>query len=49
MKLDKKNIEYNEVSDVQALVDKGLKQAPILEVDGEFMDLNKANTFINSL
>lgn len=49
MKLDKKNIKYDEVSDIDLLISKGIKQAPILEVDGEFMDLNKANTFLNSL
>lgn len=49
MKLDNKNIEYNEIQDIEVLISKGIKQAPILEVDGEFMDLAKANTFINSL
>ena len=49
MKLDKKNIQYDEVQDIDVLISKGIKQAPILEVDGELMDLSKANTFINSL
>lgn len=49
MKLDKKNIQYNEVQDIDVLISKGIKQAPILEVDGELLDLSKANTFINSL
>lgn len=49
MKLDKKNIEYDEVSDIDLLISKGIKQAPILEVDGDFMDLDRANKFLNSL
>ena len=49
MKLDKKNIEYNEVQDIDTLIEKGIKQAPILEVDGEFMNLDSANKFLNSL
>lgn len=49
MKLDKKNIEYTEVSDVEVLLSKGIKQAPILEIDGEFLNLSQANDYINSL
>ena len=49
MKLDKKNIEYIEVSDVEVLLSKGIKQAPILEIDGEFLNLSQANDYINSL
>ena len=49
LKLDKKNIQYDEVSDVDILVEKGIKQAPILEVNGEFLNLSQANDYINSL
>lgn len=49
MKLDKKNIKYDEVSDVDVLVSKGIKQAPVLEIDGEFLNLSQANDYINSL
>jgi glutaredoxin len=49
MKLAKKNIEYEEVSDIEILLSKGIKQAPMLEVDGELLNLSKANDYINSL
>ena len=49
MKLAKKNIEYKEISDIEVLLSKGIKQAPMLEVDGELLNLSKANDYINSL
>ena len=49
MKLATKNIEYNEVSDIEVLLSKGIKQAPMLEVNGELLNLSKANDYINSL
>lgn len=49
MKLDKNNIQYDEVQDIDVLISKGIKQAPMLEVDGELLNLDKANKFINSL
>ena len=49
MKLDKKNVQYDEVSDIDVLLSKGIKQAPMLEVNGELLNLSKANDYINSL
>jgi hypothetical protein len=49
MKLASKHIEYTEISDIDVLISKGIKQAPMLEVDGELLNLSKANEFINSL
>lgn len=49
MKLAAKNIEYVEISDINIQLAKGIKQAPMLEVDGELLNLSKANDFINSL
>lgn len=49
MKLASKNIEYVEISNIDVLISKGIKQAPMLEVDGELLNLSKANEFINSL
>ena len=49
MKLAKKNIEYEEISDIEVLLSKGIKQAPMLEVNGELLNLSKANDYINSL
>lgn len=48
-KLDAKNIRYIEISDIDVLIAKGITFAPMLEVDGELLDLSKANNFINSL
>ena len=46
-KLAQKGIEYTEVNDIQQMLDIGLKSVPWLEVDGEMMDFNKANQWIN--
>ncbi len=46
-KLASKNIEYEEVTNTQAMLDKGFVNVPILEVDGIIMDFTKANTWIN--
>ena len=48
-KLKAKNVEYTEISDINTLIAKGITFAPMLEVDGELLDLSKANDFINSL
>ena len=36
--LDKHNVSYIEISDKQVAIDKGLEQAPALEVDGKLID-----------
>lgn len=46
-KLTQKEIEYTEVNDVDVMIGKGLSSVPWLEVDGEMMDFNKANQWIN--
>lgn len=46
-KLTQKEIEYTEVNDVDVMIRKGLSSVPWLEVDGEMMDFNKANQWIN--
>lgn len=46
-KLVQKEIEYTEVNDVDVMIEKGLSSVPWLEVDGEMMDFNKANQWIN--
>ena len=45
-KLERKNIPYSIVTDVNLMIEKGFKQAPILEVDGEFKDFKEANTWV---
>jgi glutaredoxin len=48
-KLKAKNIEFIEVSDIDVMEAKGITFVPMLEVDGELLNLTKANDFINSL
>lgn len=46
-KLSQKGIEYTEVNDAQQMIDMGLKSVPWLEVNGQMMDFNQANQWIN--
>lgn len=48
-KLKTKNIEYEEVNDVEIMKEKGYLTVPILEVDGESMDFKRASDWINTL
>ena len=41
-KLQTKNIQYTEVNDVSLMLNKGIKNVPVLEVNGEMMDFLKA-------
>ena len=41
-KLQVKNIQYTEVNDVALMLNKGIKNVPVLEVNGEMMDFLKA-------
>ena len=45
-KLEKLNIDYVEVTDIKELINKGFKEAPQLEVDGEFMNFSQANVWL---
>ena len=46
-KLSQKGIEYVEVNDIQQMLDMGLQSVPWLEVDGQMMDFEQANKWIN--
>ena len=46
-KMSQKGIEYTEVSDTQQMLDMGLKSVPWLEVDGQMMNFEQANKWIN--
>lgn len=48
-KLKTKNIEYEEINDVEIMKEKGYLTVPILEVDGESMDFKRASDWINTL
>lgn len=47
-KMDKKNIPYEECTDVQEMMSLGMKTAPALSVDGQLMDFKAANDWINA-
>jgi glutaredoxin len=46
MKLDKKNIQYENISDVELMKAKGFQEAPKLEVDGVVMNFAEAVKWI---
>lgn len=46
-KLAQKNIEYKENNDIDKMLEMGLQSVPWLEVDGQMMDFNQANKWIN--
>lgn len=46
-KMDMKGIEYTESGDIDFLLEMGIKQAPVLDVNGELLDFIEANKWIN--
>ena len=46
LKLDKANIKYEICDDVDLMISKGYKKAPMLEVDGNVMSLKEALTWL---
>lgn len=48
-KLNAKNIEYSEFTDVDKMIEMGFSMMPMLEVDGVIMDFATANKWINEL
>ena len=47
-KLNAKNIDYTEITDITEMQSKGFQMVPVLEVDGEMYDFMKANQWINN-
>lgn len=47
-KLKTKNIDYEEVNDVETMKEKGYLMLPVLEVDGVSMDFMAANDWVNN-
>lgn len=47
-KLNNKNIEYIEISDIKEIQNKGFMSVPVLEVNENIMDFTTANTWINN-
>ena len=46
MKLDEKGIQYDEVTDIEVMKEKGFQEAPKLEVDGVVMNFKEASEWI---
>lgn len=47
-KLKQKNIEYEEVNDIEIMKQKGYLSVPVIEVDGVPMDFSTATEWINN-
>lgn len=47
-KLKTKNIEYEEINDVEVMTSKGFTTVPMLEVDGKVMDFKTASGWVNN-
>jgi hypothetical protein len=48
-KLQNKQIEFNEIQDIELMKAMGLKSAPWLEINGELMDFGAAIKWVNGL
>ena len=48
-KLNNKNVNYNVVTNVDEMLSKGIKSAPVLEIDGNVMDFASAVKWVNQL
>lgn len=46
-KLEQKNLDYGEVSDLDQMLAKGFKSVPVLEVDGKAYSYEDAMNFLN--
>ena len=47
-KLNAKNIDYVENTDVDLMIDKGIMAVPVLEVDEKRLNLKEANEWLNN-
>lgn len=48
-KLDDAGVQYEVENDVETMLAKGFSAAPMLEVDGEVMNLRKAFAWLNEI
>lgn len=48
-KLDKKNISYEEINNIDTMIAKGYMSAPILEIDGQTYEFKQAIKWVNSI
>jgi hypothetical protein len=47
-KLNAKNIDYVENTDVDLMIDKGIMAVPVLEVDEKRLNFKEANEWLNN-
>ena len=48
-KLKQKNIPFDEINDMQPLLERGFMTVPVLEVDDKFMDFSEAIKYVNAM
>ena len=46
-KLERKNIVYQEINDIELMKELGIVEVPVLKINGELLEFNKANDWIN--
>lgn len=46
-KLSDAGIDYEEINDTELMLSLGIKDVPVLEIDGDLMDFKTANQWIN--
>lgn len=46
-KLNDKNMEYTEVTDITALNEKNIRHVPVMEIGGKYLDFNESIKLIN--
>lgn len=46
-KMNQKGIEYKEVNDVDFMLNKGIKSAPAIEIDGRIMDFSESVKWVS--
>ena len=47
-KLQQKNIQFEEINDIEIMMEKGYMSAPMLEVDGVSMNFKEASDWVNN-
>lgn len=48
MKLNQKNIKFNEINDIEVLRKKNFLSVPVLEIDGKLLNFAEAVEFVNN-
>ena len=49
IKLTQNGIEYNEITDKEKFLEKGITSVPMLEVDDKMLGFLEANKYVNAL